>query len=231
MTTTAPAVVVLPTSYLTLDADHPHVRAALLDANRMHQLIMSGWQHAAFPGEPARATLDILYALSPTTTGAVRVVTQAAVAPHWQLPDNMLTASTTDRHAPLHGTIAFQLTAAPTKSLPGTPIAPGKHSRGRKIPLPVDQRHAWGERVLRSAGLNVVDLHTTTIGRLHSPTKSLPPDQRPAPTSVFTHTTVTYTGIATIADPTRHRHALTHGIGPGKAYGCGLLLTRRYNKK
>ncbi|MGW1728527.1 type I-E CRISPR-associated protein Cas6/Cse3/CasE [Streptomyces sp. NPDC002306] len=35
--------------------------------------------------------------------------------------------------------------------------------------------------------------------------------------------TVTYDGRLEVTDPTALRHALTHGIGRAKAYGCGLL--------
>ncbi|MCX4681570.1 type I-E CRISPR-associated protein Cas6/Cse3/CasE [Streptomyces sp. NBC_01433] len=39
--------------------------------------------------------------------------------------------------------------------------------------------------------------------------------------------TVTYEGHLHVTDPEALRHALTHGIGRGKAYGCGLLTLAR----
>lgn len=38
-----------------------------------------------------------------------------------------------------------------------------------------------------------------------------------------TLTRVTYNGILQVTDPAALRRALTGGIGPAKAYGCGLL--------
>jgi CRISPR system Cascade subunit CasE len=38
---------------------------------------------------------------------------------------------------------------------------------------------------------------------------------------------VTFEGILTVADPAHLRRLLENGIGPAKAFGCGLLLVRR----
>lgn len=35
--------------------------------------------------------------------------------------------------------------------------------------------------------------------------------------------TATFEGVLTVVDPERFREVLTHGLGSGKAYGCGLL--------
>lgn len=39
--------------------------------------------------------------------------------------------------------------------------------------------------------------------------------------------TLDYEGVLRVTDPERLQHALFHGIGPAKAFGCGLLLARR----
>lgn len=231
MTTTHDAeTLALHTSYFTLDARNHTVRGALIDAHRMHTLIMSGWRDAMFPGEATpRAALGILYALAPAADHRVRVVVQARTAPHWNFGDGILLGAVDQRlrQAPLAGTISFQLTAAPRKSTAPREHTPGApRTRGRKIPLPPDQYEAWGRHTLARAGLDVADLTVRSGTRLESATKSLPRQQRPSPKAVFAHTTVTYTGTAHIIDPGAHREALTTGIGPAKAYGCGLLLTR-----
>lgn len=46
-------------------------------------------------------------------------------------------------------------------------------------------------------------------------------------TDVVTLATATFEGQLQIADPALLRRALTHGIGRGKAYGCGLLTLAR----
>lgn len=39
--------------------------------------------------------------------------------------------------------------------------------------------------------------------------------------------TLDYEGVLSVADPQRLQRALLQGIGPAKAFGCGLLLVRR----
>lgn len=39
--------------------------------------------------------------------------------------------------------------------------------------------------------------------------------------------TIDFSGVLTVADPERLSDALFHGIGPAKAFGCGLMLVRR----
>jgi len=41
------------------------------------------------------------------------------------------------------------------------------------------------------------------------------------------YSTIDLQGTLTISDPEKFRNALFHGIGPAKAFGCGLLLVRR----
>jgi CRISPR system Cascade subunit CasE len=45
--------------------------------------------------------------------------------------------------------------------------------------------------------------------------------------SKVTLATATYEGHLEVTDPAELRHALTHGIGRAKAYGCGLLTLAR----
>ncbi|MBM4574951.1 type I-E CRISPR-associated protein Cas6/Cse3/CasE [Rhodococcus hoagii] len=225
-----PTTLALHTSYFTLDARNRIVRDALVDAHLMHRLIMSGWREDLFPGESdPRASLGILYAIAPGTDHRIRVVAQAASVPNWRLDEGILIGGVDQRtrQAPLSGAIAFQLTAAPRKSRPAPPrTETGQRARGKKVPLPVEEREEWGRKALTRAGLDVLTLNVRPAARLESASKSLPPNQRSTPKAVFAHTTVTYTGTARITDTDAHRAALTAGIGPAKAYGCGLLLTR-----
>ncbi|WP_052062907.1 type I-E CRISPR-associated protein Cas6/Cse3/CasE [Rhodococcoides fascians] len=222
--------VALHTSYLTLDARHPEVRRALVDAHNMHRLVMSGWRDQILPTDTEpRRTLGILYTLSLETHNRVRLVVQAKTPPDWHFDAGVLHTSIDQRrrNPPLAGTVAFQLTAAPTKSVPSAPrtdTAP--RARGKKIPLPSAERDAWGRKMLAAGGLDVESLTVHAGPRLDSAIKSLPRAHRATPKAVFAHTTVVYTGTAHIMDAEPHIAALTHGVGSAKAYGCGLLLTR-----
>lgn len=55
----------------------------------------------------------------------------------------------------------------------------------------------------------------------HSERRHLPRTQQ------LRFSTVDFSGVLTVADPERFRATLLRGIGPAKAFGCGLLLVRR----
>lgn len=61
-----------------------------------------------------------------------------------------------------------------------------------------------------------VDGYLTHAERRHLPSKQQ-----------LRFATVDFSGVLTVTDPARFRAALTTGIGPAKAFGCGLLLVRR----
>lgn len=44
---------------------------------------------------------------------------------------------------------------------------------------------------------------------------------------VIRFSTLDFTGLLTVTDPDAFGHALVRGIGPAKAFGCGLMLVRR----
>ena len=55
----------------------------------------------------------------------------------------------------------------------------------------------------------------------HAEKRQLPREQR------LRFSSVDFAGVLTVTDTDRLHNALTHGIGPAKAFGCGLLLVRR----
>ncbi|MEZ0092392.1 type I-E CRISPR-associated protein Cas6/Cse3/CasE [Streptacidiphilus sp. EB129] len=121
-------------------------------------------------------------------------------------------------------TMRFRLVAAPTRSSPdGFP----ERERGTKLPLhDATEQAAWFTR--RTAHACRVDTltvqpHTKRLGWKSS---SRPGDNAPgtkAGSRTITHNQVAFTGTLTIRDPDELRTLAVFGIGPGKAYGCGLL--------
>lgn len=110
--------------------------------------------------------------------------------------------------------VGFSLIANPTiaTSPPTTDGAPRPRGTRRPIP-PGPGRDAWAHRKLADA---------LTIHTLHS---------RPLPTAGgnrrggrVTHNRHLFTGTALVTDPDALRQLVTSGVGPGKGYGCGLLL-------
>lgn len=87
--------------------------------------------------------------------------------------------------------------------------------RGKRRPLPPEKWNSWVERKLTPA----LDIHRidgtalpTAVGKRHG--------------ARTIHRRVLFTGLATVTDPDALTRLQDTGIGPGKAYGCGLLITQ-----
>ncbi len=50
---------------------------------------------------------------------------------------------------------------------------------------------------------------------------------RPRKGGEIRFSTLDFSGVLRVTDPERFRHTLLQGLGPAKAFGCGLLLVRR----
>lgn len=206
-------------SYLTLDLTSD-VRQALTDVHDMHRLVFDAYAHHVQPDDAAaRAQINLLYAVDTTRPGAVRLVTQATVEPRWN--NAAITALDTRTDSQLHSTedtVAFQIAATPTKQITGR--------RGRHVPLPAEERDAWIARKLTEAGLSNIAVTAGSIARRQSPHLTRRTKDRARTSNGFAINLVTFTGTATVADPTKLRDSQTSGIGRSRAHGAGLLLLR-----
>lgn len=116
----------------------------------------------------------------------------------------------------------FRLTANPTRTKPSD----GFKTRGHRFPLHSrEEREQWLFKKMRQIGCHM------TINRLEQPEVMITGDEivsfskpnrspksRPVELSL-----ATFDGILAVDNPNLLRRALIEGIGPAKAYGCGLL--------
>lgn len=115
--------------------------------------------------------------------------------------------------------LAFFLTANPIKTITDAQrdAKPGKKSEKCRVPLikEEDQRE-WIARKFADAGeieaVNVLPQAPIYFRKGNRGGKLV---------------TVTFDGVLRVSDPTRMTELLENGIGPAKAFGCGLLLVRR----
>lgn len=217
-------------SKLVPDTTAHAFRRDFADIHQMHRTVMS-----AFPDEsgdaPARQHHGVLWRLDSGRTGYLLYV-QSRTKPSWDdLTSSYLTAPAQVRDlSPVVDalepgrTLAFRLVANPTKRLAPTAPRQGQRRRDARFALhkPEDQiawllkqAHRYGFSIPTGA-YNKPDLAPSPCPRLtgHQTT-----DQR----RTITVDPVRYDGHLTITDPTALAHALHAGIGPAKAYGCGLL--------
>lgn len=116
--------------------------------------------------------------------------------------------------------LAFVLTANPVKTIVDAQrdAKPGKQSEKCRVPLikEEDQRQ-WLLRKLSEAGeIEAVSVlpHAPLYFRKGNRGGKL--------------VTTTFEGVMHVRDPDRLAALLENGIGPAKAFGCGLLLVRRF---
>lgn len=115
--------------------------------------------------------------------------------------------------------LGFLLTANPVKTIRDAQREdkPGKRSEKCRVPLiKEEEQRLWLARRLSEAGeIEAADLipHAPIYFRKGSHSGKL--------------VTLTFEGILHVNDASRLSTLLENGIGPAKAFGCGLLLVRR----
>lgn len=115
--------------------------------------------------------------------------------------------------------LAFVLTANPVKTIVDAQrdAKPGKQSEKCRVPLiKEEEQRQWFLRKLGEAGeVEAVSVlpHAPVYFRKGSRAGKL--------------VTATFEGVLRVRDPDRLAALLENGVGPAKAFGCGLLLVRR----
>jgi CRISPR system Cascade subunit CasE len=115
--------------------------------------------------------------------------------------------------------LAFVLTANPVKTITDAERAakPGKQSEKCRVPLIKEEEQlAWLERKLDGAATLE---HATILP--HAPLYFRKGKR------VGKLVACTFEGFLRVDDPERLASLLENGVGPAKAFGCGLLLVRR----
>lgn len=117
----------------------------------------------------------------------------------------------------------FRLTANPTRSTAGT-----RGTRGsRSAHVTPTQQLAWLVHRQLKHGFELEtndDEPQVRVSSTERPTFTKGTDQSKTRVTV---TRVQYDGMLTVTNPDVLRTSLTHGIGPAKGYGCGLMTLAR----
>lgn len=237
---TDPATVTVYRSFLEFDAYHEATRGLLVDVHKAHRLTMSPFGYAMpekdfFTGYAAtgahpdhRVSQNILWALNYSQVShpamdnppppRVRLILQADIPPDFD--DDRCAAWTPALAAP-PSTRKHTLTAAEGDTVEYQIIVEPRSNirvdgiKKTKVAKHHNDINNWWLRKAEASGLTLNN--TPTI------------DKSGKATSAAKNLTINHhriTGKATITDPARYTQAARQGIGPAKAYGCGLLLTK-----
>jgi CRISPR system Cascade subunit CasE len=208
------------------------VHRCIADSHHLHARVLSMFDDAG--GAPARDRFGVLHRLEVSERqGRIMLLVQSRQPPDTaKLPAAFLDpaagtdAASTTSLAPLLAAIVpaarlrFRLRANPTKKIATKTGSDGVRRNGRRVPLHGDdERRAWLVRKLDDGGLLVVEEGGELLLR-----------QRPDGVTrgrgsgrVATHEAHVFDGVAVVVDATKVRDALERGVGPGKAFGFGLL--------
>jgi CRISPR system Cascade subunit CasE len=233
-------------SRLILNPRHRAVRRDLADCQALHRTIM-----AAFPdlpaGAEARARLGVLYRLEiEPRTGRTIILVQSRQMPDWSRlapgylldtggdPENPACKEISHVYARIEPgmVFAFRLQANPTRKIDTRSGPDGRRRNGRRVELVGEEAQLdWLRRKAAASGFelmtvraNPVVLSVTAVpgGKLIG----LHPDGLDS-VRRMTFAVVRFDGLLRVTNADRFRTALVEGIGPGKAYGLGLLSIAR----
>lgn len=197
------------------------------DVTQMHRTMMR-----AFPQvetETPRAALGVLFRTEIGASG-LRVLLQSQAEPDWSLlPDGyLIDRETKSIDAALTAleaerVLRFLLVANPTRKIAAPrdgETEPPPNSRRVELRSD-DARHEWLGRHAARSGFFLHGSGPYDGVRIHP--VAAPPSVRPHRASGVTVRAVRFEGRLVVSDAQRLRDAIIKGIGPAKAYGCGLL--------
>jgi CRISPR system Cascade subunit CasE len=189
-------------SRLTIDLRHPRARRDARDCHALHQTLL-GCIGAR------RADGQVLHRRE-----GDRLLVQSRAIPDWsRLPAGYVRGAVALERMrldwPAGAELGFVLRACPVKAAVERPGERGV----RRALRGEEERLAWIRRRLAAAGAEVVEVEIggdmPTHGQ-HGPDRIVLP-------------AVAFRGRLRVVEPDALAAALVAGIGPGKAYGCGLL--------
>ncbi len=177
-----------------------------------------------------KADSGFLFRIDPCLNGRAVIIVQSAVEPNWeyafQNAGYLLAAppevKSFDPDFTKGQRLRFRLVANPTRRLSknslgadGQPLK-GEKWIGKRVPVPTDQLVEWLARRAGPAGFSI-EKGAAAIqpGYIYMNKSRDDKGQRLR--------SVRYEGILEVTDPAAFKETLIRGIGPGKAFGFGLL--------
>ena len=223
-------------SRLAINPRNREVQQDLADVYQMHRTVMSAFPHVEAKGDAPRAGLSVLYRLETgERSREVVLLVQSRVRPDWtHLTRGYLAADSGEVENPATKDISrvlqalregqvlrFRLRANPTRKIETKSTPAGQRRNGRRVDLRTEQLQLeWLVRRAEQAGFALGlalpdgDVPAVRVGASEKVT-----GQRRR----ISLATVLFDGLLKVTDAGLFRQAIATGIGPGKAFGCGLM--------
>lgn len=212
----------------------PSVTKKSEDANFLRPFDPGDFNEPSWPHKPVHVSRGLdsgfLFRIDPRAGGRVVLLVQSAVKPDWDYAfrnaEYLLAAPPMSKpYDPSfmpHEVHRFRLLANPTRKIDTKTKPDGKKNNGRRVPVPTDQLSVWLTGRSASAGFRVARLDNIQVGYQYF-SKDPPKDAESHPSEKGRLRSVRYDGTLEVVDPLVFREAVMRGIGPGKAFGFGLL--------
>jgi CRISPR system Cascade subunit CasE len=190
----------------------------------MHRSIMRAFPSVIDPEVEARAYHGVLHRLEfERVGGRILLYVQSEVEPDWsQLPPGYLHAEEGVRAKQVGAVydglragrvLRFRLRANPTRKVDTKSGPDGEHRNGRRVPVKgVVEQVEWLARKAEAGGFALLQASVAATGAAELVRSG---------GRVFQG--VLFEGRLEVVDPVRFREVLANGVGPGKAFGFGLL--------
>lgn len=215
-------------SLLRLDPVDQRVQQDLRDPHSLHRTVMRAFPSVLDPEQEARAFWGVLHRLElERRTGRVLLYVQSRVEPDWSfLPPECLvqdglanpavkSVSAVYERIAAGQTLRFRLRANPTRKIDTKSGPNGKRRNGRRVPLVgLEQQVEWLARKAEASGFGLLQVSVAATGAAELVRSH-------ARGCVFQG--VLFEGRLMVREPEPFRQALVNGLGPGKAFGFGLL--------
>ena len=207
-------------SKIQLDLRHPSVRQALRDCNDMHRNLMQGFPNHQIE-EVARKSCNTLYRLVEKRNEIYLLLTselvpdRAALASRGYIlsPDSPKNISALEQVLLDGMTLRFELLASPCRKV----ASQQKNSR-RVFLRTEDARAEWLAKKAEQCGFEILEVAE------NSNSFSVEGDKQEMR---IHYNAVCFVGTLRIFNKEKFWKAYCEGIGPGKAYGLGMLTVAR----
>ena len=199
---------------LELDLTNPGIRAALLDAQKLHRLVSGLFQRARKDAEVlfrcrGRGIHTDLYMYSACPVDPDRVLPGMRLVAQRDVTSWLGYMEAGD-------VLSFQLVTAPFRKV----AEDGARNSRRRALRTQEERLAWLRRKAEQGGFQLLSAEEAPAEKLiarHSAESG-------GSLTVDAHC---YSGFLRVEDAERFRQTVASGIGPEKAYGLGMLLLKR----
>jgi len=210
-------------SKLALNPRNRQVQRELANPYQLHRTLMKGFPESLPADERVLHRLDV-----DPRSGEVTVLVQSLYEPNWQplvkagnghyLRTPPPPPKKFDPMLKAGRRLRFRLRANPTVKT-RSERNPSKKTR---VPLKKEEQQTeWLDRKAAQHGFRVVQVQVAKLG---DQTGRIKREEESHTLHIYT---VQFDGILQVTDPERFNHALRHGIGPAKSFGCGLLSLAR----